>query len=74
MEYGLLKNAWPLLYKKLAILAHHIAAICLGLTGAPAVSVFAILHGLGNGILTIALGTLQLKVVGAQGYGQRQGG
>ena len=49
------------------------AAVCLGLLGAPAVSVFAVLHGLGNGILTIAVGTLPLKVFGAQGYGQRQG-
>ncbi|MET1117155.1 MAG: MFS transporter [Comamonas sp.] len=73
VEYGFLKNAQPLLSAKLAILAHPIAAICLGLLGAPAASVFAVLHGLGNGILTIAVGTLPLKVFGAQGYGQRQG-
>ncbi|MCD2514186.1 MFS transporter [Comamonas endophytica] len=73
IEYGLLKNAHPLLSARLAILAHPVAAICLGLIGAPAASAFAILHGLGNGILTIAVGTLPLKVFGAQGYGQRQG-
>lgn len=73
VEYGFLKNAHPLLSAKLAILAHPLAAICLGLVGAPAASAFAILHGLGNGILTIAVGTLPLKVFGAQGYGQRQG-
>ncbi len=72
-EYGFLKNAHPLLSARLAILAHPLAAVCLGLLGAPAVSVFAVLHGLGNGILTIAVGTLPLKVFGAQGYGQRQG-
>ena len=68
VEYGFLKNAHPL-----AILAHPAAALCLYLIGAPAVSLFAVLHGLGNGILTIAVGTLPLKVFGAQGYGQRQG-
>jgi hypothetical protein len=73
VEYGFLKNAHPLLSAKLAILAHPAAALCLYLIGAPAVSLFAVLHGLGNGILTIAVGTLPLKVFGAQGYGQRQG-
>ena len=72
-EYGFLRNAHPLLCAKLAILAHPLAAICLGLVGAPAASVFAILHGLGNGILTIAVGTLPLKAFGARGYGLRQG-
>jgi hypothetical protein len=32
-----------------------------------------VLHGLGNGILTIAVGTLPLLIFGASGYGQRQG-
>jgi MFS family permease len=35
--------------------------------------VFAILHGAGNGILTIAKGTLPLVLFGAHGYGLRQG-
>ena len=35
--------------------------------------VFAILHGAGNGILTIAKGTLPLVLFGAWGYGARQG-
>lgn len=73
LEYSLLKNAHPLLSARLAILAHPLAAMCLGVAGASAASAFAILHGLGNGILTIAIGTLPLKVFGAQGYGQRQG-
>lgn len=73
LEYSFLKKAHPLLSARLAILAHPLAAACLGLAGAPAASIFAILHGLGNGILTIAIGTLPLKVFGSQGYGQRQG-
>ncbi len=72
-EYGFLKSAHPLLSARLAILAHPLAAVGLGLLGAPAADAFAILHGLGNGILTIAIGTLPLKVFGAHGYGQRQG-
>jgi len=41
--------------------------------GASAATAFAVLHGLGNGILTIAIGTLPLLIFGAKGYGQRQG-
>ena len=36
-------------------------------------ALFAILHGAGNGILTIAKGTLPLALFGPQGYGARQG-
>lgn len=39
----------------------------------PAAGAFAVLHGLGYGILTIAIGTLPLLIFGAKGYGQRQG-
>ena len=35
--------------------------------------VFAMLHGAGNGILTIAKGTLPLALFGPRGYGARQG-
>jgi hypothetical protein len=35
--------------------------------------VFAVLHGMGNGVLTIAKGTLPLAVFGPAGYGARQG-
>lgn len=73
VEHRFLQNAHPLLSARLAILAHPLAALYLGLLGAPAASVFAIVHGLGNGILTIAVGTLPLKLFGAHGYGQRQG-
>ena len=73
IEYSLLRKAHPLFSARLAILAHPLAAIILLLIGAPAVMGFAVLHGLGNGILTIAIGTLPLKLFGAEGYGQRQG-
>jgi nitrate/nitrite transporter NarK len=34
---------------------------------------FVVLHGLGNGLLTIVRGTLPLALFGAHGYGARQG-
>jgi hypothetical protein len=41
--------------------------------GAPLALAFVLLHGLGNGLLTIVRGTLPLLLFGAQGYGARQG-
>jgi hypothetical protein len=73
LEFGLLRRLHPLLSARLAALAHPIGAGALLLVGAPAAFVFALLHGAGNGILTIAKGTLPLALFGAQGYGARQG-
>ena len=42
--------------------------------GAPfAAAAFAMLHGAGNGMITIAKGTLPLAIFGPAGYGYRQG-
>lgn len=73
IEFTWLRHAHPLLSAKLAALAHPLGALCLGVLGASAAAAFAVLHGLGNGILTIAIGTLPLMIFGAKGYGQRQG-
>ncbi|MFT0532861.1 MFS transporter [Castellaniella hirudinis] len=73
LEFGFLRNVHPLLSARLATLAHPIGAVVLLATGPALASVFAILHGAGNGILTIAKGTLPLALFGAQGYGARQG-
>ena len=43
------------------------------MVGGGAASVFAIFHGAGNGILTIARGTLPLAIFGPQNYGYRLG-
>jgi predicted MFS family arabinose efflux permease len=72
-EFGLLRRVHPLLSARLAALAHPIGAATLLLVGAPAAMVFALLHGAGNGIMTIAKGTLPLVLFGHQGYGARQG-
>jgi len=53
--------------------AHPLGVAALILTGGKAAMVFAVLHGMGNGVLTIAKGTLPLAVFGPSGYGARQG-
>jgi MFS family permease len=73
LEYGVLRHVHPLLSARLAAVAHPLGVGALMLAGPAAAPVFAILHGAGNGILTIAKGTLPLVYFGAQGYGARQG-
>ncbi|MDR7270513.1 putative MFS family arabinose efflux permease [Pelomonas saccharophila] len=73
LEFGLLRHLHPLHSARAAALMHPLGAALLAVLGAPAVAAFALLHGAGNGILTIAKGTLPLALFGSQGYGQRQG-
>ncbi|MEO7114878.1 MAG: MFS transporter [Caldimonas sp.] len=73
LEFGVLKRVHPLLSARLAALLHPLGAIVLTFVGGPAAAIFAILHGAGNGILTIAKGTLPLVLFGPHGYGHRQG-
>lgn len=72
-EFMLLRRWHPLLSASLATLLHPLGAAALLLIGAPAAFFFTILHGAGNGILTIAKGTLPLVIFGPEGYGHRQG-
>ncbi len=58
---------------RLACLTHPIGAAIVALAGGAAASAFAIFHGAGNGILTIARGTLPLAIFGPQNYGYRLG-
>ncbi|CAG1018378.1 hypothetical protein BURC_03149 [Burkholderiaceae bacterium] len=73
LEYGLLRRLHPLLSARLATLMHPLGAATLALVGAPGAAAFAVLHGAGNGILTIAKGTLPLVLFGPHAYGARQG-
>ncbi len=73
LEFGLLRRLHPLLSARLAALMHPTGAVLLAGFGAPLAAVFALLHGGGNGVLTIARGTLPLVLFGPQGYGHRQG-
>jgi len=58
---------------RLATLGHPLRVAALAVFGGPAAAAFAVLHGMGNGVLTIAKGTLPLAVFGPGGYGARQG-
>jgi MFS family permease len=73
VEAGFLSRYHPLLSTRLACLTHPIGAAILALAGGGAASAFAIFHGAGNGILTIARGTLPLAIFGPQNYGYRLG-
>lgn len=72
-EFGLLRRFHPLVSARLAALGHPLGAAVLVVFGGPAAVVFAVLHGMGNGVLTIAKGTLPLAVFGPAGYGARLG-
>lgn len=72
-EFGLLRRCHPLVSARLAALGHPLGAAALAAFGGPAAMVFAVLHGMGNGVLTIAKGTLPLVVFGPAGYGARLG-
>ena len=72
-EFGLLRHAAPMISARLAAGLHPLGAGLLALFGAPAAVPFVLLHGAGNGMLTIARGTLPLALFGAAGYGLRTG-
>jgi MFS family permease len=73
LEFWLMRRMHPIVSARIASLAHPIGAAGLITVGAPAASAFATVHGAGNGVMTIAIGTLPLALFGAAGYGLRQG-
>jgi hypothetical protein len=73
VDFGFLKRFDPIRVATLAAVAPPLGAGVLLLFGAPAALPFALLHGLGNGVLTIAKGVLPLTIFGPQGYGARLG-
>jgi predicted MFS family arabinose efflux permease len=73
VEASFLSRYHPIVSTRLACLTHPIGAAILALTGGSAASVFAIFHGTGNGILTIARGTLPLAIFGPDNFGYRLG-
>lgn len=73
LEFSLLRHLPPLVNARLATVLHPVGAALLLLLGPPGALLFGVLHGAGNGMLTIARGTLPLQLFGPQGYGHRQG-
>jgi predicted MFS family arabinose efflux permease len=73
LEASLLSRFHPLLSTRLACLTHPLGACVIGVFGGGAAAAFALLHGAGNGILTIARGTLPLAIFGPENYAYRLG-
>jgi hypothetical protein len=73
VEFSLVRHVHPLLSARAATLAHPVGVLGLMAGGAPAAPFFTLAHGAGNGVMTIAMGTLPLALFGAAGYGLRQG-
>jgi hypothetical protein len=73
LEFTFLRKISPLVSARIAASLHPIAVVVLLAGGAPMAAVFVLIHGAGNGMLTITRGTLPLAVFGPVGYGQRQG-
>ncbi|MDB5616903.1 MFS transporter [Tardiphaga sp.] len=73
IEAGFLSRYHPLVSTRLACLTHPVGVGILALAGGGAAGVFALFHGAGNGILTIARGTLPLAIFGSENYGYRLG-
>ena len=72
-EFFLLRCSHPLVPARLAALLHPIGALIFAAIGPAAAPAFAIFYGAGNGLLTIARGTVPLAVFGPHGYGERTG-
>jgi MFS family permease len=73
IEFGALRLVHPLVSARLSTLLHPLGAAALALFGPGAILAFAVLHGAGNGLLTIARGTVPLAIFGPLGYGLRTG-
>src|ERR1700731_3793080 len=73
VEFGLLRPFHPISSVRLASALHPIGAAFLVAFGAPGIIAFALLHGAGNGMITIAKGTLPLALFGPGEYGLRSG-
>jgi len=63
-EFALLRHLHPLVAARVATTLHPLGAALLATIGMPAAG-FALLHGAGNGMMTIASGTLPLALFGA---------
>lgn len=73
LEAGWLGRFHPLLSARLAMLMNPIGVLALVAGGPWLAPAFTVLYGAGNGIITIARGTLPLALFGPVGFGRRVG-
>jgi hypothetical protein len=73
VEAGWLARYHPLLSARLATLMNPLGVMVLALGGPLLAPLFAVFYGAGNGIITIARGTLPLALFGPKGFGKRVG-
>jgi hypothetical protein len=73
VEFVVLSRLSPMISARLATGLHPLGAALLTAFGPVAAIPFVLLHGAGNGMLTIARGTLPLAMFGPGGYGLRTG-
>jgi MFS family permease len=73
LEVSFLSRYHPIVSARIAFAMHPLGALLVALTGGAAASLFAIFHGAGNGVITIARGTLPLAIFGPKNYGYRLG-
>jgi MFS family permease len=72
-ELLLLRRIHPLVSARIATALHPLGAAALAVLGPAGAPLFVILYGAGNGLLTIARGTVPLALFGPYGYGKRTG-
>jgi len=73
LEFSARHRINPLISARIASTLHPAATLIIAIGGAPLIAAFAILHGAGNGMLTICRATLPLTLYGPEGYGARIG-
>ena len=73
VEFGLLRRLSPMISALVATALHPLGAALVSLLGPVAAIPLVLLHGAGNGMMTIARGTLPLALFGPAGYGLRTG-
>jgi MFS family permease len=72
-EFIILRRVHPLVSARIAAVLHPLGAAIFAVLGPSAAAAFAIFYGAGNGLLTIARGTVPLAVFGPDAYGERNG-
>jgi MFS family permease len=72
-EFLVLRRIHPVVSARIAASLHPIGVAILVAAGPPAAVAFVLFYGAGNGLLTIARGTVPLAVFGPHGYGERTG-